>query len=63
MKDDNKPKRPGAPKGNRNAARRETRKHLNVRVSPRTLAWLQLQADRETGSNIGRWLDKLAETA
>jgi hypothetical protein len=52
-------KRPGAPVGNRNAAKQHTRPKLNVRVEPATLEWLQRQAERD-GVNIGRWLDALA---
>ena len=57
---DNQPKRPGAPRGNTNAAKPVQRPRLNVRVAPETLRWLQRLAEAE-GGNIGRWLDKLAE--
>ena len=55
-------RKPGAPRGNQNAARKDgnPRKLLNVRVEQATRDWLQQQADAEAGGNIGRWLDRLA---
>ena len=56
-------RKPGAPVGNTNAARKDgnPRKLLNVRVEQATREWLQRQADNEADGNIGRWLDNLAE--
>lgn len=57
--------RPGAPDGNTNAARKDgqPRELLNVRVEQSTRDWLQAQADKSAGGNIGRWLDNLAASA
>jgi hypothetical protein len=57
--------KPGAPAGNTNAVRKDgqPRELLNVRVEQSTHIWLQAQADKTTGGNIGRWLDNLAASA
>ena len=55
-----KDKKPGAPKGNKNAKKETPRVRLSVRIDTSTLAWLERQAQRETDGNVGRWLDALA---